>query len=641
MTYRPEIDGVRALAVVPVVLFHAGFRGFEAGFIGVDVFFVISGFLITTILVSDLERGRFSLRRFYERRARRILPALFTVMIVTIPFAWSWMGPSQFREFAQVLIGTSLFVSNFVLWRQSDYFGAPADEKPLLHTWSLGVEEQFYAVFPIFCWIVWRFGRANFILPIATIALVSFAVGEWGWRNEPTANFYLPFTRAWELLAGALCALIWRHGAPRPMDWPALIGLALIGASLVIYSERTPFPSVFTILPVAGTCLILLFAGHGTWTARMLAAPPLVGIGLVSYGFYLWHQPLFALARVGGGFASGGWAMGALAVLALGLAYLTWRFIENPVRARQSVFGRRHVVAASAIGIAVFAALGGTWSYTISQGYFRFAKIPYSGPLIDVDDAQRASWARFLRNDTWRERLSRFPEPAAEPSVNLLVAGDSHAKDTFNALFANRDRFPNTNFRHAELNFDCIYETKAIPLVGSIHDCIARFAEHNRQLLREAEIVLLSARWWDGIGVNAYLPTYIRFFRNKGVQPVLSGNAPEFFPPVPALMRQRLRQDGGALSKSRLDRALYTHLERRLLDHNAPLIRLADRTGIPYLSKLAYSCTAAERRCHAVTPDMSPIYYDKSHYTVAGAKYFGRRMARTDWLAPIFKAEDR
>jgi peptidoglycan/LPS O-acetylase OafA/YrhL len=189
MRYRPEIDGLRAVAVVPVILFHAGFETFSGGFVGVDVFFVISGYLITSLIIEDLEKGHFSIARFYERRARRILPALFFVMLCCIPFAWMWMLPHKLKDFGQSIVAVTLFASNVLFWIKDGYFSEAAELKPLLHTWSLAVEEQYYLCFPIFLIAIWRFGRPAVAALLMLIALVSLGLSEWGWRNAPSANF--------------------------------------------------------------------------------------------------------------------------------------------------------------------------------------------------------------------------------------------------------------------------------------------------------------------------------------------------------------------------------------------------------------------------------------------------------------------
>ncbi|HTK85835.1 MAG TPA: acyltransferase, partial [Patescibacteria group bacterium] len=242
MRYRGEIDGLRAVAVGSVVLFHAGLPWFHGGFVGVDIFFVISGFLITSILMSELAEGRFSLVNFYERRARRILPALYLVMAASLPFAWAWLMPGHMKQFALSVASVSLFSSNIQFWRESGYFDTAADFKPLLHTWSLAVEEQYYILFPLFLMLTWRLGRRRIFWLLAAAAAVSLAMAQWGSHHKPEATFYLLPTRGWELLIGSLaaCHLHERHGQPdrRAFDqWASLLGLALILYSILVFDS--------------------------------------------------------------------------------------------------------------------------------------------------------------------------------------------------------------------------------------------------------------------------------------------------------------------------------------------------------------------------------------------------------------------
>ena len=213
MKYRAEIDGLRALAVLPVILFHAGFELFGGGFIGVDVFFVISGYLITTIIISEMGEGKFSIVNFYERRARRILPALFFVMAVCIPFAWMWLSPFDLRNFGQSLVAVSTFSSNILFWLESGYFDTASELKPLLHTWSLAVEEQYYIIFPLFLIATWQFGHIWILALLSLIFLVSLGIAQWSAVNAPSAAFYLLPARGWELLIGVFAAFYLKHRA--------------------------------------------------------------------------------------------------------------------------------------------------------------------------------------------------------------------------------------------------------------------------------------------------------------------------------------------------------------------------------------------------------------------------------------------
>ncbi|MEK7207003.1 MAG: acyltransferase, partial [Pseudomonadota bacterium] len=247
LAYRAEIDGLRALAVIPVILFHAGFEWFKGGFVGVDVFFVISGYLITGIIIKQKEAGTFSLVDFYVRRARRILPALFFVMLVCVPIAWMWMAPFQLKRFAWSLASVSLFSSNFLFARTTGYFDPSVEEIPLLHTWSLGVEEQYYVIFPPLVIVLWRLGIKKLAWVTVLVALLSLAYSEWGWRNHPTVNFYFTPTRAWELLLGSLLAYasfgkpLHERVAPVVSDLASAAGLLLVvGAILAVLSVAIP-----------------------------------------------------------------------------------------------------------------------------------------------------------------------------------------------------------------------------------------------------------------------------------------------------------------------------------------------------------------------------------------------------------------
>lgn len=332
MKYRAEIDGLRALAVVPVILFHAGIGIFKGGFVGVDVFFVISGYLITTIITNELDEGNFSIARFYERRARRILPALFLVILACAPFAWMWLPPVKFNDFFQSTVAVLLFASNILFWHEADYFDTAAEEKPLLHTWSLAVEEQYYVVFPLALLFLWRYGRRTGFTFVAVMAVLSLLLCEWGWRQQPSANFYLAPFRAWELLAGSICAFVQSHRPQRPNNLLAAAGASLVIFAIFRFDESTPFPSLYAMAPVLGASLIILYGSASTWVGRLLSTPPFVGMGLISYSAYLWHQPLFAFARARSLHAPSPYLMVALAILSIVAAYLTWKYVELPFR---------------------------------------------------------------------------------------------------------------------------------------------------------------------------------------------------------------------------------------------------------------------------------------------------------------------
>ena len=343
--YRREIDGLRALAVLPVILFHAGIDTFSGGFVGVDVFFVISGYLITSIILAEKEAGTFSIINFYERRARRILPALFLVIVICVPFAWLWLLPSDMKDFSQSLVAVSIFSSNILFWHESGYFETAAELKPLLHTWSLALEEQYYMLFPLFILVTWRLGKRWIVGILAVLSIASLAVAHWGAYNIPSPTFFLLPTRGWELAIGAFIAFYLSSNevvivSETTKQIASTLGLALILSAVFTFSKNTPFPSLYALIPTIGTALIILFAAPNTYVGRALGTKAFVGIGLISYSAYLWHQPLFAFARHRSLGEVSEVVFLLLAIAALMLAYVSWRF-AHPTLFEQSCSSRR------------------------------------------------------------------------------------------------------------------------------------------------------------------------------------------------------------------------------------------------------------------------------------------------------------
>ena len=352
MKYRPEIDGLRAVAVVPVIFFHADIALFGGGFVGVDIFFVISGYLITSINASDLARGTFSLSDFYSRRARRILPALTLVVLSTIPVAWAIMLPGDIRNFAQSIVATAVFSSNILFWQESGYFASAAEMKPLLHTWSLAVEEQYYIIFPILLMLLWRFGLVIAGVGLAIIFSASLGLSVWATPIYPSASFYLLPTRAWELLAGALAALFlhaceWRP-ASRTGNVAGMTGLTLIAASFLTFDHSTQLPGLAAVLPVLGTVLVILFASEATAAGRILRGRSLVGIGLVSYSAYLWHQPILALMKYRAPVSIGVSDKIIAILLTILLSWATWKLVETPFRRSRRLAGSKALLGGMA-----------------------------------------------------------------------------------------------------------------------------------------------------------------------------------------------------------------------------------------------------------------------------------------------------
>lgn len=412
--YRPEIDGLRAIAVISVILFHAGLTKLSGGFVGVDVFFVISGFLITTILIKDQERGGISIIKFYQRRAKRIMPVLFVVILATLPVTWIFLPPPELKSYFSSIAATATFSSNILFWYESGYWDTATSLKPLIHTWSLAVEEQYYIVFPLLVMAAWRLGRAGFTVIILALVAASLWFSEHYLATDPMMSFYMLPSRAWELLAGSLTALyLLRRTAPissGPLNQLlSLSGLSMIVYAIVAYTEQTPFPGINAALPVIGTVLIIAASGPRTLVGFVLGSKPFVLVGLISYSAYLWHQPILAIFKLRG--------LGELSitdsitavVLTLALSVLSYRFVEKPVRGGASVLGRKPFTS-TAVGIIVFVAVAG-YGYQ-SEGF--------PSRLNSVYSTQAQS-----TENTYRNKYVADTEPGSDKPI-ILIVGDSY-----------------------------------------------------------------------------------------------------------------------------------------------------------------------------------------------------------------------
>ena len=437
--HRADIDGLRALAIVPVLLFHAGLQVFGGGFVGVDVFFVISGYLITGILADGQPHG-LPVAQFYQRRIRRIVPALFVVAACSSAAAWVLLQPDQMTAFAGTLILLPVFASNIRLWKQSGYFDAAAETVPLLHTWSLAVEEQFYAVFPLLVWLVRRHGQGRYVLWFGLGAALSLASSIWGVRTQPAAAFYSAHARAFELLLGALVAFGALPAPRHRLTREIISGLALllILVPMVAYGKATPFPGLAALPPALGAALLIHAGSSGpTLVRRALSARPCVLVGLMSYSLYLWHWPLLVFAQIASPLPLGFAVKAAILLLAAGLAALTYRLVETPFRRKRLCpEPRQLLLAGAACGVSL-----GLFGLVVMAGHGLPQRIPATiRAQVLANSAMRAQFAyppACRRN--FRHVFERQENPVECPiggqgSKTILFWGDSQIEQLYPLL---------------------------------------------------------------------------------------------------------------------------------------------------------------------------------------------------------------
>jgi peptidoglycan/LPS O-acetylase OafA/YrhL len=427
--YRADIDGLRAVAVVAVVLYHAHLGPFAGGFIGVDVFFVISGYLIVGLILDEIAEARFSIATFYERRMRRLFPALFVLLAFCCVAAYFVFLPTEFEMFGHSVVATAAYVSNFLFWSEAGYFDAPPELKPLLHTWSLAVEEQFYLIFPAFLIALTKYRKHWLTRAMWIVAIVSFAISAASLVKHPDTAFYLPHTRMWELTIGALLV---SERIPRVTTTTlrtvlAAVGLASIAASAILYSSWTPFPGPAALLPCLGAALVIHAGRDGTSPIHaFLSTRPVVYVGLISYSLYLWHWPLLVFARALTVRPLTALEATLLVAASFALAHLSWRFVEAPFRSRPPRFTRRQIFGSATAATLTMIAIGGFVAMN--------AGLPNRVPSdvataaaggVDLDLDFRRQCSNFGPEQVSVDVLCRLGATAGTPT--FVLWGDSHA----------------------------------------------------------------------------------------------------------------------------------------------------------------------------------------------------------------------
>ncbi len=637
--YRPDVDGLRAIAVISVILFHIDKRLLPGGFVGVDIFFVISGFLISLNILGDLERGRFSIVDFYRRRVKRIAPPMLLVVAATMLVTQQLFLPEDAERTAESALWSLLSLANVYFWRNQDtsYFAAANSDTPLLHLWSLGVEEQFYIIWPLLLIVAYRPSRAKSFFVVATlIAMASFVLGEVWFDRDPSFVYFMLPTRAGELLLGALVAhAVLRNARAKvsvtvvaPM---AFAGMVLLGLSLALLSEDQTFPGLRAVPPTLGTALLIL-AGHcrDNRVSRWLALKPLVWVGLISYSAYLWHWPLLALYRYGhtdvGAVA--GLSMFALTLL---LAWLTFLYVERPARRSGAsavrVFTLQYGVPAAALGIVALGAM-----YIDGYG-IRWLATDYRTRLAALRQQTRPAYLydyvcqrqKIMRTDAQNPKCVVGAD-TADPAVAILW-GDSNAAHYVGMIgaFARKQGF---KFRNLEVGSCPPIDSDPKDFVSSkrLPDCRDSY-EIARETIDAFPVVMISASW---TGYQQISEKFLGAFFDTATSLAAKGKLVILIGKAPVISGYDRRCREKALSYPLLlcsEGSVPPSAD--VLGVNELLKSFAGRTpNVEYFDVTPYLCT--EGSCSAFDSSGSPLYYDSSHLTLPaswklGADIVGRQ----------------
>ncbi len=617
--YRPDIDGLRALGVLLVVAFHAYPKALPGGYVGVDVFFVVSGFLISSIIFGSLETNGFRFTEFYARRIRRIFPALTVVLATAWAFGWYLLLGDEQQRLGRHIAGGAGFVSNFVLWSEAGYFDSDAYAKPLLHLWSLGIEEQFYIVWPLLLALLWR-READFLRITLVIAVASFAVNVLTVGGDTMAAFYAPWTRFWELMAGGILAYLVRHGRGlllRSASQQAAIGVALILIAVALLNKKSTFPGWWALLPTLGTFLII-GAGSEAWFNRViLSHRAMVGIGLISYPLYLWHWLLLSFAWIAQGKMPPSSARTALVAASFVLAYLTYRFVEKPIRA-----GSRRVALTL---------------LAIMSSLLILGVVTDTAPLPSRHDEQSIGpMLEALRDWDYPSGLARtrFHETAVKSRLSgdnpVLFVGDSHLEQysprIVHLLDAGVARRKSVIFLTSpgcspipgstQIN---PYATDRCPAFRTDVERLAADPAINTLVVGGAwNLYFLDARsqFAENVDADREFASLERFLTtaaaSKKVYFVLDNPSGGPFEPRNFFAGSRLT------TLTARPFAETTPLDDRQAALRDRLARLAANTGATIIDPVAALCPG--NQCRAFTPDGRPIYKDDHHYRASYAR---------------------
>ena len=641
INYRPEIDGLRAIAVSAVILYHAqlnifGQEVFEGGFIGVDIFFVISGYLITSLILKELKTtGKFSFSYFYERRARRILPVLIVVILASLPAAWLFLVPGNFIEFTKSILYSLGFSSNFYFHYSGLQYGTEDGLlKPLLHTWSLSVEEQYYILFPIILLIVFKFFRKYLLVILLCGFLISLSMADWGSKNYPAATFYFLHTRMWELIAGSLLAYFeifkkrLSNNSFLNLILPG-VGIILIAHSIFFYDDKIFHPSLYTLSPVIGVSLIIWYSKRDELITKILSSKIFVGIGLISYSLYLWHYPIFAFARIKSNLPSQ-YDKFEWIVLTIFLSIISYFFVEKFFRNKKTNFFKILIIFIFSI-IIIFISLLSLYKNSNS---FEFTK----NIKRNIDDKKI-----FLENDHYKFRKSYSPKNFKNTSKGkkkVLIVGNSIGEDFFKIFYLNKELFKEYDFELISSKIrkrNTVYQVKCLEelIRESITKCEnLDFTNNILKQFEKSEIIILSTLWTeeDLKALDSLIP--LIYSKNKKI--ILTNNsifmnvytANQFNPLDYYVYLNKKFPDEKKLKK--IEKEVFEYLDQQKL--NNILNNKAKKFDIPFLKMEEFQCNYEDKICNLVTSDNYKIYWDRTHITEKGAKYLGNKIYELNWF---------
>ena len=624
--YRPEIDSLRALSVVAVIIYHAkiyffGHLFFPGGYYGVDIFFVISGYLITSKIFNDLKNKNFSFTSFYLRRARRILPALFLTLLISFVLSWFSLMPTQFVDFAKSVLFTLSFLSNYFFYITGLEYGAVSGLlKPILHTWSLGIEEQFYIIFPLFFFLIFRYLK-NFLLSVIIIFFLGSLFFAIIFSNiDPILNFFLLFSRIWELLIGSIIYFIKTkinlEVSRNISNTLTLIAINLIFFSFLFFYDSHPTPNLKTLIPLLGASLIIFFYKKEGFLNKLFINKFAIGIGLISYSLYLFHYPIFAFVR-SLRLATGIFEFSIVAFITFALSILSYFFIEKPFRNPRLINDRTFLKILSLFFLVI-----------LSISVLVIKKDGFKDRFPGTDNFS-LDYQNYLREVSILKYEIGVPKFKDELKKNILIVGDSHGRDTFNAFKLNENLFDNYEFSIIHTEIKCLNTIK-----NNFKICNRYMTNLQKKIFLAADVIILSSSYSeeDLSKIDTTIKNLISF--NKII--IIFSNKPGFYFENyqtyvdQFFIKEKKLPEGSDLID--MKKKYFNSIDDKSKRNNIILKKISKKYDLKFFETSELICDYKDRVCEFITPDKQKILFDDFHYSVDGARYIGKKIFNLGWF---------
>ena len=626
MNYRKDINGIRAIAIVGIILFHLNVNYFQGAIICIDIFFVLSGYLITQVILN--KENNFDIFLFWVQRARRVIPLLLLVVLISIPFALYFMTPSNLSNHLQSVILTPIFFSNLLFWLESGYWDAPSQMKPLLHTWSIAIEGQFYFLFPLIFLIK---NKKKVFITITLIWLISLLITIFHESKLliiqtdkflSLADHFMPFGRWWQLMSGAFVAFFFKYNnnsSPKLNNLISIFGLSLLFISIFSFNNNYKFPGPLSLIPVFGTTLILLYSKEGNFVYKFLNLKILDHIGEISYSLYLWHFPILVYLKYSLGSDLNVGNKIFIILLTYVLSLITYKYVEKPFYKKKILSTKVFLIL-----IIIFITITSFLGLYINSNKETFSRLAHKTEMIKKNFSKYS----FGVSEPYTFNINRNFSKNLD-TINILIIGDSHGRDLTRALISNKK-----NKKKYEFSF---LTTKILESYANNN----QIKPEHKSRIDDSNYILLSRQFTSEKNQIKRISKIGNFVKSLEKFFVIVGSTPEFYTSegdvLLTFLLENEKNKEYLINKNFefINKYYYKKLKTHLFDINNVLRNLAKDLDVLFLDRFEYTCDLEKKSCYAFNFKNKKNFFDYSHYTKSGMKFFGNKIYDTNWLENV------